>query len=353
MPDPIISVIIPAFRSGPLIKDAIESVLSQTFQNFEIIVVDNNASDDTRSAINEAISYAPEKIRLVYESIQGLPSARNRGLREARGIYIALLDDDDMMYSHRLEKQIEVMAQHPDLSLVYGMLNCVSYDGKTIVEKNKLDGVAAWSALLFGDLPRFKKDPLVEPRPSVIFFRKDLAVEAGLFDERFNPFWLEDTDFYLRMWRLGSFYCVPEPLTAYRLPSPEFLEKKRSENTSWMMARRNQNLFFSILVENYYFESTPELRKKFKKIQSRWLRELSVDIFHYHDLQALGRTILLRAMKADPFDFNNWKWFFRSSLLSMLSPQCFGLKNFPHVSLKELDDLKALNSFFHLPSEKL
>ena len=349
MDHPIISVVITAFRAGSLIREAIDSVLAQTFQDIEIIVVDNNASEDTRDAFNEAARLNPDKIRVIHEPTQGVPSARNFGIRESKGTYVALLDDDDRMYPNRLSKQLEAMEGSPEVSLVYGLLDIVSFDGQTIVEKNKVDLPGAWSTSLFGDHPRFKLDPLVEPRPSVTFFRKDRAIEAGLFDERFNPIFVEETDFYLRMWDLGPFKLVPEAVIAFRLPSPAFLNKKRTGNTNSLMAKRNLSLFFSKLVEKYYRKNDQNIRRKFHKIQSQWLRELSMDVFGCRDGRRIGRSLLLRALWANPTDPKNWKWFLRSYLSDKKLLNALNLQEFsPHL-LSEMTDQEKLGEFFRLP----
>lgn len=348
MSNPLISVIIPAFRSGDIIREAIDSVLAQTFQDFEIVIVDNNASDETRAAFNEVAYLHSNKIRVVHEPTQGLPSARNHGIREARGVYIALLDDDDKMYPKRLSKQLEAIERHPESSLVYGKLDCVSYDGQSVVERDKLEGPALWSRILFGDYTRFKSDPLSEPRPSVIFFRKDIALKAGLFDERFNPFWVEETDFYLRMWNLGSFVLVPEVLIAYRHSSSESLKNKGGGNTNWLMGKRNLNLFFSKLVEKYYQKNDVDSRRRFKNLQAEWLRELGMGLFRYPDGKDLGRFFLTRAFQAKPIDRKIWKCFLYSYFPSYYLKSNVRRETL-HESMCDFLTTEELKSFFSLP----
>ena len=351
MSPPIISVVIPAFRSGSLIREAIDSVLTQTFQDFEIIIVDNNASEDTREAFNEVAQQHPEKIRVVHEHTQGLPSARNRGILESNGIYIALLDDDDKMYPERLFKQISAIESNTDVVLVYGGVDFVEFDGLTIVEKFKVDSPEYWANVLFGNEHRYLIDPPVVPMPSVVFFRKDQAVRIGLFDERFNPMWLEDTEFFLRMWESGTFFLVPDSLGAYRLPSRDFLKKKRSGNTNWLMSCRNLNLFFSILVEKYYRKDDPDSKRKFEKIQSQWLRELSFEVFRHRDGRKIGRSLLLRAVRSRPTDLKNWKWYLRSFLPDARFLRLLKYQEYSKELLADVADPEIFNEFFRLPED--
>ena len=89
--------------------EAVESVLAQTETDWELILVDNNASEETKEVISKYARLFPEKIRSVLEIDQGVCSARNRGIKESKGRYIALLDDDDIMYPERLALQKEVL----------------------------------------------------------------------------------------------------------------------------------------------------------------------------------------------------------------------------------------------------
>jgi glycosyltransferase involved in cell wall biosynthesis len=349
--EPVISVVIPAFRSGSLIREAIDSVLNQTFQDFEIVIVDNNASEETRDAFNEVAQENPGKIRVVSEALAGVCSARNRGILEGRGVYIALLDDDDKMYPDRLFKQILAFESNPDIVLVYGALDFVEFDGQTVVEKNKADSPSYWSKILLGDQTRYLSDPLAEPMPSVMLFKKEHAVKIGLFDERFNPIWLEDTEFLLRMWESGPFFFIPESLGAYRLPSRDFLRKKRAGISSGIQRFFNQDLFFSILVEKYYRNKDYGNIIKFKKIKSQWLRELSFEVFKYRDGKQIGRALLQRAMKSCPTDLKNWKWYLRSYLPNTSFLRSLKCQEYSPELLSDIADPEIFKGFFCLPED--
>ena len=130
---PIVSVVITTYRSGRLLREAVDSVMLQTLNDFEIILVDNNADEETKKEISQVLRDFPQKVRILYESTQGSSSARNRGILEARGEYIALLDDDDKMYPDRLESQIALARSHPEATIIYGLIDVISYDGSRVV----------------------------------------------------------------------------------------------------------------------------------------------------------------------------------------------------------------------------
>jgi len=118
-----VSVIIPAYNSGPYLTETIESVLRQTYPHREIIVVDDGSTDDTPARVAR---YGPA-LTYIRQAQGGVGAARNRGVAAARGDYIALLDHDDLWVPEKLEVQVEVAARHP----ASGMLVCdgLEFDG--------------------------------------------------------------------------------------------------------------------------------------------------------------------------------------------------------------------------------
>ena len=351
MKTPLVSVVIPAFRSGALLLESVESVMAQTFPDFEVILVDNNASLDTRAVIGIALDKYPAKIRVVHEPTQGNSSARNRGIKESRGMFIALLDDDDQMVPKRLEKQVEVIEKNPESAIVHGRINYVAFDGKTIVKADQSNDIQDWARILFWDHPRFSDDPARSILPSVSLFSKSLAVGLGGFDERFNPFWIEDTEFSLRMWERGPCPEIPEPLVSFRLPSQEFLKKKRENISNWIQAARNLNLFFLILTQKYYKPSDNESSDRFKKIRSQWLRELSQEVLRLSNGQDAARFLLKRAIFDQPTEIKNLKWLYRSFLPSGLRMKALKTRTFPSQKLEDFIAPEELKNFFRLPGE--
>ena len=351
MKTPLVSVVIPAFRSGALILESIESVISQTFPDFEVILVDNNASEETRSAIRLALDKYSSKIRTIHEPTQGNSSARNRGIWESRGKYVALLDDDDQMVPNRLEKQVEVIEKNPESAIVHGRINYVAFDGKTIVKADQSNDVQEWARILFWDHPRFPQDPVRSIAPSVSLFSKKLVIELGGFDERFNPCFVEDTEFSLRMWERGPCPEISEPLVSFRLPSTQFLKMKREKVSNWIQAARNLNLFFSILAQKYYKPNNKESSDRFKRIRSRWLRELSQEVLRISNGQEPARFLLKRAIRDQPSEVKNWKWLYRTFLPEHQRRKALKITEFPSQKLEDFippDDLKI---FFSLPEE--
>src|SRR5258706_12439179 len=102
----MISIIIPCYNSEKYLARAIESVLKQTYINYEIIVVDNNSLDNTINSIHDHIKRYPNLIRILHEYKKGAPAARNKGLYEAKGDWVRFLDSDDELLPTKLEHQM-------------------------------------------------------------------------------------------------------------------------------------------------------------------------------------------------------------------------------------------------------
>ncbi|MGI9434807.1 MAG: glycosyltransferase family 2 protein, partial [Geminicoccaceae bacterium] len=128
--DPLVSVVIPVFNRASTIAGAVESCLAQTYPHFEIILVDDGSSDDIGSAVRSFADTTADatKIRLVrHAHNQGVSAARNTGVREAKGVYVAFLDSDDAWLPQKLERQVaEALAQDNDHFLCGTLTRVVS-----------------------------------------------------------------------------------------------------------------------------------------------------------------------------------------------------------------------------------
>ena len=114
MAKPLVSVIIPAYNSADFIDEALKSVFDQTYKDLEIIVVDDGSTDDTRAVLEK---YG-DRVNYHYQDNNGPASARNRGIKLARGKYIAFLDADDLWLPTKLEKQVALFKNRENLGFV-------------------------------------------------------------------------------------------------------------------------------------------------------------------------------------------------------------------------------------------
>ena len=324
---PKISIVVTIYREGRLVGETIESILSQTFQDFEIIVVDNNSDPETlQSAMVYANKY-PQKIRIVKETVQGIPSARNRGIKESRGEYIVFHDADDLSYPYRLEVQYLILKNHPDLSVVGSWFDSISFENE-IIERNIsetrpdfwLESERIFDLLYQDPLFKKKRAPINFPLISTCFFRRETVVAVGMFEEKLNPRFFEENEFLLRMFFAGDVQIIPIALLSYRMHSQNGSKVIRNQ-MDWIGKIRQLNTFFAIVKEKHNRNSHSEA--VFKKLSAYWLRYISVSFIQYESGTKLGKIALWRSFKENPRDWKTIKLLFKSVLPKKLHPKLF------------------------------
>lgn len=135
---PKVSIIVPTYNRAKVLPRAIESVLAQSYTDFELIVVDDGSTDATPQVLS---AFDDQRLRIIRQANAGLSAARNRGVSESVGEYLAFLDDDDEFTPLKLEHQVAYLEQHPEAGLVAGGHECIDDDGQVIaVAEPWLDG---------------------------------------------------------------------------------------------------------------------------------------------------------------------------------------------------------------------
>ena len=197
----LISVIIPTYNRSDFLKEAIESVLKQTYQPFELIVVDDGSTDDTASVLS---CYAG-KISALSVHHGGPSAARNHGIQAAHGDYIAFLDSDDLWLPGKLAAQMHFFHNNPEARICQTeeiwMRNSVRVNPR---QKHK-----KYSGWIFD-----KCLPLCVVSPSAVMIHRSVFKQVGLFDETFPA--CEDYDLWLRIAPLYPIYLVDKPFIIKR-----------------------------------------------------------------------------------------------------------------------------------------
>ena len=208
---PHVSVIIPAHNSADFIVTAVESVLAQTFADYEIVVVDDGSTDDTR----EVLKQFEGRIVYLHQQNRGVSAARNAGIRRARGELVCLLDADDIWRPEKLARQTALMAARPTLGLLFA--DAEESEGPTVqkssILKTMMFGPESLSQIPLQDAFRKLLTENFIPT-STVMMRKTCLETAGLFDEDLPN--AEDRDMWLRMSSQFPIGCVPEVLAIKR-----------------------------------------------------------------------------------------------------------------------------------------
>lgn len=186
---PTVSVVIPTYNRADLLEEALSSVLQQTYQDFEVIIVDDGSTDDTRERV--AALQSDPRMRYVYQENHGLAGARNTGIRASRGDYIALLDDDDIWLPDKLEKQMSLMAVDDQADVVHCDFRFVDLACNPLPMRYQRPASRGtlYEDLMYGNM--------IAGSGSAVLIRARCLAEVGLFDENLPA--CEDQDLWRRM----------------------------------------------------------------------------------------------------------------------------------------------------------
>jgi glycosyltransferase involved in cell wall biosynthesis len=210
---PIVSVVIPCYNHGRYLPEAAASVLAQTFQSWELIIVDDGSTDDTALAAERLAAAHPERaIRLISQPNQGLSASRNNGIAAARGRYILTLDADDLIEPEMLAATVAVLDQRPGVGFVYTDVRMFGAETRI------------WS----GGGYQVAKLLLDCPMVPIVLFRRAAWAAVGGFSRNLWPQGYEDWDFWLALAEAGwDGAHIAAPLVRYRRTNGSMLAHAR------------------------------------------------------------------------------------------------------------------------------
>jgi glycosyltransferase involved in cell wall biosynthesis len=283
MKKPLVSVIIPTYNSADYIEEALQSVFEQTFQDFEIIVIDDGSTDGTV----EVLRKYGDRISYIFQENNGPSSARNRGIRAARGEYIAFLDADDLWVSTKLEKQVSLFLQRKGLGMV--TTGACSFDEK---------GVYGYSAdkrktLMVGDIARniFLRSNIGTP---TVMVRKEIFDSIGFFEENIRQ--SEDDNMWIRIAAHYDVELIDEALIKVR-NHPQRMTLNKSE------LQRSVQTSIQLLRTKY----GDTVKKKIEKAVPIKLSQLQFAIGYSHYENGDYREARKAFIKGAYYRIRTWK----------------------------------------------
>jgi glycosyltransferase involved in cell wall biosynthesis len=200
---PIVSVILPVYNAELYLKEAIGSILNQTFKDFECIIINDGSTDGSKAIIE---SYGDERIIFVDQANMGLAATLNKGIRLARGKYIARQDNDDVSLHTRLQEQVKYLEDHPAVALLGTHALIIDENGRS-TGRSLQPPTASYQVkfyLLFGN-------PFAH---SSVFLRRSVLDARGLYSQGTSYF--EDHNLWSRIARIADVANLPEQLIKYR-----------------------------------------------------------------------------------------------------------------------------------------
>lgn len=221
----LISVVMAVYNCERYLEGAVKSILNQTFEDFEFIIIDDGSTDGSGDLLSKYAGQ-DQRIRLVRQTNTGLTKSLNSGLALARGDYIARMDADDIALPERLQKQLDAFSKDPELVLLGAGVELISEDGIALgLRSQPSEEAEIRRRLLIGD-----GGALTHP---VVMFRRDTVNAIGGYDERFTT--TQDLDLFIRLAEQGGVCNLPETLLKWRQHGGSVNHTKSS---TWMKMKR-------------------------------------------------------------------------------------------------------------------
>jgi glycosyltransferase involved in cell wall biosynthesis len=280
MRKPFFSVIIPTYNRAQFLKIAINSVLCQTSEDYELIIIDDGSTDDTVNVMKEYAEYRPQakdyksKIKYVHQFHQGVSKARNTGIKEAKGEFICFLDSDDRFRQEKLEVTKKYIDEYFEYKIFH--TNEIWYrSGEFLPQKEfhqKPMGFVFKNAV-----------KLCSISISTVAIKRNLFDEIGLFDEKLPA--CEDYDFWLRVTAKFPVFLIPEYLTIKEGGHPDQQSKKYPAMDKCRIYALEKILKNGHLDKENYKIALEELRNKCSiYINGALKRGKSTEVEHYEEL---------------------------------------------------------------------
>jgi len=226
-----------------MLKEAIDSILNQTFKHFELIIVDNFSSDSTELVIK---SYNDKRIRYFKNENHGLIGInRNYGIRKSQCEYIAFLDDDDLWLSEKLEKQFELLDSNKELALVYSDSYMIDSNGNLKNTIYSYSSLKPFRGNVFNELLFTNFIPNL-----TVMIRKDVLNEVGLFDPKYRI--ALDYDLWLKIAECYPIDFIEQPLAKYRIHG-----ERLSRNSELSLVEELQ-------IMEYWLNKKPDLKRELR-----------------------------------------------------------------------------------------
>ncbi len=304
------TVVMPAYNAAAYLSQTIESVLSQSFTNFELIIIDDGSTDDTNKIAQE-YSQKDNRVKVLSQSNQGVSATRNKGINLSQSKYIAFIDADDKWFPEKLKSHFEHLEKNPRNGVSYAKVEFLHPDG------NHTGKIAR------GRLSKLQPQHFLYENPTMtvsnIVVRRQVFEEIGGFDCTMS--YSEDMDFLFRTacshWKIEG---IDQPLLGYRTTQGGLSSQLYKMEEGWEILMSKARAKTPELVEKHYLSA-----------RSNHLRYLARRAFRLHLSPEVGVDFLNRALNSD------WRLVIREpgrTLVTMAA--IYGAQIFNYVNLRKL-----------------
>ncbi len=283
-----VSVVLPTYNCARYVGAAVESVLQQTYKNYELIIVNDGSTDGTDQALAPYLCNSGN-IRYIKQENKGHAGARNTGIRAAAGDFIAFIDSDDKWLPEKLQEQVQAFEEDPEVGLVHCNVYGFGENQEARVRGPQLtqEQLQEYSGYIFDNL-YFRKIIITT---TTVMIRKNCIDDVGMFDENMTRYGSEDRELFLRiLWKYKARY-VNKPLAMYR-------NRSDSEGQNYERMIKGQEYVYEKITSLYGLPQSAK-RAVMSKMYQEWARE-----FYAKGCFADGLTNQVKAIKENPVDMN-------------------------------------------------
>lgn len=237
-----VSIILPTYNRSHIIKRSIESILNQSYRDFELIVISNGSTDATSDVVK---SIEDKRVHFICQVGSGSPAApRNTGIKVAQGEFIAFCDDDDIWLPDKLEKQMNFFSENSQYSICCSKMKRFNRNYTWINTDEEKNGPIQSKDLLYKNTV-----PL-----SSLVLKKEVFMHYGLFDESKEIFGAEDYELTLRLSKKYQIYCLPDYLILYNSENERFSNAiaKNQLLVTLAYTRRLFYVYFVLVKKNFF-----------------------------------------------------------------------------------------------------
>lgn len=319
MKSPLVSVLITVYNDEQNIASAIESILSQTFQDFEIIVVNDGSTDNTLNILTE-YERRDERIRIINQQNQGTAAAASNGIKFCRGKYIARLDSDDISYTHRLEEEVRFLNLNPNVGLVGGGCHISDVNGRIIGTRN-IKTANPYKTLINRCIYQ----------QSDVMFRKDVINKLPnneIYRSKFKG--AEDYDLWLRISEISGIAKLDTIFGVWRLNSGGYTLSRKQEQLEAIkelkkMAKTRRNG-----QNDWYHSFVPNVKdKQHRTPLKNFEYDLTVSQVLIKEARTQDVREQLKKYKSDKLAWKNVrKWYYLSYFPKPVLKTMFNLREF-------------------------
>jgi len=294
---PLVSVIMPAYNAEKYVVDAVQSIMAQTFRDFEIIIIDDGSTDAT-GPILEGLAAKDDRVRLIRQENKGICGARNIGNHLARGEFLALMDADDIALPERLRVQVDFLNTHSEVILVGSSFYLIDEKGRFLtVLYPPVNDEEIQKLMLVGHTSVHQ--------PSVMV-RRSAMEKVGGYDESFGSTGAEDIDLWLRLGEIGKLANLKQPVLKYRLVTSS-VGGSRGALQRDMMRRACEKAWKRRSITNISFEATEPFRPTGDR-RSQFKFHLRYGWWAFNSAQrATAIHYGIKAVTTNPFHPGGWR----------------------------------------------